>query len=69
MAETPPDVVQLLQQLEPIMVRWYNRGVLGEVVLVVKEDRLQIEERPMERPVTIRIKRTLSRAKAIGLVR
>ena len=69
MAATPPEVTEIMRQLEPILTRWFNSGELGEVATVIKEDKLQIEERPMTRAFTLNIKRTLSRAKAIGLAR
>lgn len=65
MKSTPPEVVQYLQQLEPILTRWYIDGKLGEVATIFGRNELQAEERPKHVTVKVRLKRSFSRAKLI----
>lgn len=56
MAATPPEIVQYLQQLELILIRWYQRGELGEVATIFGINELQAEERPRRVTAKVRLK-------------
>lgn len=69
MAVTPPEIAQYLQQLEPILTRWYIDGKLGEVATIFGPTEIQAEERPKKRTVKVRRGKPLVRTKAIEVAR
>lgn len=67
--QVPPEIVQYLQQLEAILVRWHANGYLGEVATIFGPTLIQAEER--RRHVTVKVQRSKPgvRAKVVGRVR
>lgn len=58
MPSTPREVKQVLEQLLPVLIAWYENDTLGEVAVLHGGNEWQVEERP--RKLTGRVKREVA---------
>lgn len=63
MADTPPEIERILQQMRDVLTTWHEKGTLGEVAVLGGQNDWQVEERPNKRKP--RIKRSLPHGKPI----
>lgn len=65
MAGTPPEVAKVLEQLEPLLTRWYHGGTLGEIAVVFGNHQMQPEERPRRKHEPTKFERSGGRTGTI----
>lgn len=66
MPNVPLEVQKVLEQLEPILVRWYREHTVGEIAVVIGKKQMQPEERPKTVHEGVEFERADGRAKPVG---